>query len=345
MERGNGCARLPIPPRPPRPYCQFCGRAAHVNVEFRMVLVALSLVLVAITALVAASLYGAHQMTRLPRVATQGQLDGWQIPRPEQAHFHSRDGLELAGWWFPSHHARGSIVACHGHGGGKVSMLWVVAPLLPQYNVLLLDTRGHGESGGDRTSVGYLERLDVIAAVDWVHQREPEAPIGLLGISMGAAASIMAAAESPNVRAVVADSSFAQLRTPVSLAICERGYPSRIAPLLAWSVCRIASLQLGFAHHRRTNPVHRIADITPRPLLIIHGTEDSLIPPSEANALYAAARAPKDLWMVPGASHAMAVDVAPEEYGRRVVDFFGRWLQRRDWPSGRLLDGARTAKV
>jgi uncharacterized protein len=214
---------------------------------------------------------------------------------------------------------------CHGHGCDKRTSLWVAADLYPRMNVLLLDLRGHGESAGDRTSVGFLERLDVLGAVDWVLERQSGLRIGLLGISMGGGAAIQAAAECDAVGAVVADSPFARLRSPVGEAICARGYPRPLSPLLAWSVCTVASW-LGSPRGPWRDPIDVIGRIAPRSLLLIHGEADDLIPVENAYALYRRGGTSTELWIVPEAGHARIAEIAPKAYSERVRRFFDRWL-------------------
>jgi uncharacterized protein len=211
---------------------------------------------------------------------------------------------------------------CHGHGGSKLTSLWVAADLYPRFNVLLLDLRGHGQSDGNRTTMGYLERLDIVGAARWLDQRLGEQPIGVLGISMGAATAILAAAETERIGAIAADSPFARLRNPVRAAICQRGYPRAVSPLLAWSVCAVANLHMkGFA-----DPIEVVDRIAPRPLLIIHGEADTLIPVDNAQALFARAGEPKELWVVPEVAHARVAEVEPAAYAERITRFFERWL-------------------
>ncbi len=290
---------------------------------------------VVLAALVVAGLYGAEQLTRPARCALDDSAERWGLPEPEPVSPPAADGVRLSGWWFQSPQAAAAVVVCHGHGGNKMTSLWLATGLFPRFSVLLLDLRGHGDSEGDRTSVGYLERLDVVGAVHWVREQAGPIPIGLLGISMGAAAVILAAAECREVAAVVADSPFARLRTPVRFAIAARGYPRALAPVLAWAVELVAGWRLGMRHRTRLDPIDVVAGIAPRPLLLIHGQADELIPVEESHALWHLAGEPKEQWVLPEVGHARVADVEPRAYADRVAGFFERFLAPAQASAGR----------
>jgi uncharacterized protein len=277
-----------------------------------------------IAAVAALGLYGAEQLTRPRRNDLEDRAERWGLPEPRHLTLAAVDGVGLSAWWFDHPEACASVIVCHGHGGNKASSLWVAADLYPRFNVLLLDLRGHGQSGGGRTSVGFLERLDILAAIEWLDAQTRNQPIGVLGISMGGATAILAAGENPRIGAVIADSPFARLRSPVRAAICQRGYPRSVSPVLAWTVCTIASWQVKV--RGGLDPIDVVHRIAPRPLLIVHGEADELIPVENAYALYRRAGEPKELWVVPGVEHARVPEVQPRAYAERVAAFFERWL-------------------
>ena len=168
---------------------------------------------------------GSRKITRPHRSVPETTPD--EIGRPWEAlSFSSSDGTPLSAWLIPNPATTASVIVLHGFGGNKGTMLNVIDMLSDDFNVLALDVRGHGESGGAWTSVGHFERLDVIAAAEQLHQRGL-GPIGALGISMGAAIALLAAAESPLIRGVVADSAFAVLRHAVQGNARLQGYPPR----------------------------------------------------------------------------------------------------------------------
>jgi uncharacterized protein len=239
----------------------------------------------------------------------------------EDAHFETDDGVTLAGWFIPAASATGStVVIMHGFTGHRLGELAAYVPWLqPRYNVLQFDFRGHGASGDAPITLGARERLDVAAAVRFLHGRGL-GPVALLGISMGAAVAILAAPDL-EVAAVVADAPFAEVRNPVANRMRGEGYPlARIGSRL---VVAAAGLR---ARARLISPLARVARISPRGLLIIAPTEDRLIDYTQSLRLYEAARQPKELYVVEGAEHSTARWVGGREYERRVLSFLGQHL-------------------
>jgi len=148
-----------------------------------------------------------------------------------------------------------------------------------------------------------------------------------MGFSMGAAVAIATAPLSPAVRAVVADSAFAELRTILVTYLRHHGIPRPLAAALASLIIRAAGLRLK-AHLPDADPLRWVGRIAPRPLLLIHGGHDRDIPVSDARRLYEAAHEPKELWVVPQAEHRCVDKVSPQEYMSKVLGFFDRWLVR-----------------
>ena len=142
---------------------------------------------------------------------------------------------------------------------------------------------------------------------------------------MGGAAALLAAAESPEIDAVVADSSFAVLRHAVREGARLRGYPPAIVRPLAYLSCRTAAIWLRYPM-RSGDPINAVRHIAPRPLLLIHGGADTFILPEEALALHAAAGDPRELWLLPDVGHARALEANVDTYRDRVSTFFASAL-------------------
>jgi fermentation-respiration switch protein FrsA (DUF1100 family) len=186
-------------------------------------------------------------------------------------------------------------------------------------NVLIFDYRGHGELIGTPVTLGYQEVQDLLAAVDFVEERIPDPAIGVIGYSMGASVAIMGAARRPEIAAVVADSPFASQRSAVSLHI-RRVLHVWHAPLL--ELVDVLLGRLNGYHFRDVEPLREVESLAPRPLLLIHGSADSMTDPHDSEALYAAAGEPKELWIAPGVEHCGAYFSDRPGYVERVAAFF-----------------------
>lgn len=241
----------------------------------------------------------------------------------EEVDFKASDGLSLRGWWVPAPGSERAVVILHGHGG---SMDWDIhrAPALHAagFNVLLFDFRAHGRSDGRLATFGYLERLDVQGAVEFLKRRGMRR-IGLLGFSYGGIATMLAAPICPEVDAVITDGGPACMKTAIIGRCVEANLPRGLAAFLAWLVVNMTSLRLG-VNLSRYEALRWVGQIAPRPIFFVHGELDQYCPDFEE--LYAAAKQPKEVWRLPGIGHTKASETYPEEFRRRVIDFFNRSL-------------------
>jgi fermentation-respiration switch protein FrsA (DUF1100 family) len=192
------------------------------------------------------------------------------------------------------------------------------------YNVLMFDFRGHGGSEGQRVSMGYHERLDLLGAVDYLRSRGIDR-VGVLGFSMGGAVAISAAPQSEAIRAVVSDGAFARLGSAIVSGARERGLPGWVAAWVSPLMICLASLRLG-AWLPKADPIRWVDKIAPRALLIVHGGLDPYVSLAEVQELYAKAGEPKELWVVPEAGHRMVDKQRPDEYRAKLLAFFDKWL-------------------
>jgi alpha-beta hydrolase superfamily lysophospholipase len=248
----------------------------------------------------------------------------WEVQATfEPVAFVTADGITLRGWWLAREGATATIITCTGHRGVKSDLLGIGSALWRAgNNVLLFDFRGCGESDPAPLSVGFYELGDLRAALAHARERTPDLPLGLIGYSMGAAIALMVAADDPTVRAVVADSSYAAIGDVIAAAYRRRRVPTTF--LLAASD-RYNGWRYGY-RFGALRPVDVVARLAPRPLLIIHGEADDLTPVEHAHRLYAAARDPRELWIVPNTPHCGAYFADRPRYVNRVADFFARSL-------------------
>jgi fermentation-respiration switch protein FrsA (DUF1100 family) len=232
--------------------------------------------------------------------------------------FPASDGVVLRGWYLPSKNSA-AVVVGHGIGGHRAL---APAALLARhgYGVLAFDWRAHGESDGDLCTFGYHEVRDVEGALAWLRAQPDVDPgrIGMLGESMGAVVAIRAAAQMPEIRAVVAASPYPTLAESARNVWRGTGWPA--FPFLP--------LQLAFGRWQTgldlddLRPLDDVAALSPRPILILAGGQDPITGPDAGQRYYAAAGQPKDLWFEPDLGHLDFAQVYPAEYERRVVGFF-----------------------
>ncbi|HET9496192.1 MAG TPA: alpha/beta fold hydrolase, partial [Chloroflexia bacterium] len=218
------------------------------------------------------------------------------------------------------------------HGAGSVRDNFINmevgrALALQGFDIFLFDFRGHGGSGGDRTSLGEWEKRDIAGALAYLKSRGVE-HVGVLGYSMGASAALLAAPEQPEIEAVVTDSAFSDLFSVVESERIRIGVPNLFNPGYVF-----ASRELFGVDILANEPKHAIARLGDKPVLLIHGEEDALIPVEQAYELRDFARAAgnhnTELWVVPFANHVGAVGSAREEYVARVAEFFDEHLGKR----------------
>ena len=236
----------------------------------------------------------------------------------------------VSGWWLLRPETTRVIIGCTGYRARKSDLIGISSALWRAgFNVLLFDYHGHGSALGEHVTLAHREMSDFFGALAYAQGRVPGARIGVLGYSMGASIAIMGAARRPSVQAVVADSPFAT-HTDVF------GY--RIARTLhvpAAPVASVANRMLPYIAGYRSEevaPLREIADISPRPILLIHGCEDTAIPADHTRRLYEAAREPKELWLVEGAEHCGSYFIDRPAYCSRVASFFERNLAGSDEP-------------
>lgn len=245
--------------------------------------------------------------------------------------FPSRvDHLDLKGWLIPGG-SRRIVIEAHGYRENRSSD----APALPvaralhraDIAVLMFDFRDEGRSPGKEVTVGLYEQRDLSGAVRYARKLGYR-HIGVIGYSMGAATALEVAGSDRAVEATVADSPFANLSAYLQRHLSQwTGLPS-------WPFNPEISLELRWLYGlnpRRVDPERSLRHFGQRPLLLIAGTADTTVPPSNSQRLYRELRGEHDqrarLWLVSGATHVGAYGRHPSQYVATVVRFFRRYLR------------------
>lgn len=231
--------------------------------------------------------------------------------------------VELAAWTMHTVHGAPAVVLVHGFKTSREEMVpWARFLHDGGYNVLLLDTRGCGKSGGSTVGLGATEPHDIALAVDAARAEFGTSKVAVLGISLGAGAVILAAANDPDISAVIADSAWTDQDFQLARLSFVQAGPIRV-PLLPYGVGAVNAL-VG-ADVTKARPLDAIGRISPRPILLIHSADDenATTPVDGARRLFAAAGEPKQLWVAPRGGHVGALNAFPAEYRARVLDFLG----------------------
>ena len=242
----------------------------------------------------------------------------------EEVVVESSTGARLAGRFF---HGRedATIVLLHGYGGNQDELL----PLADQlhdagYSIFTYDQRGCGGSTGEVT-FGAREQDDLVSVVDYLASR-PDVDaerLGAFGYSMGGATAIMTAAREPRIKGVVADSAWSDVHAWLKPSVKDSFVHPRD---------RFTALSLQLAELRTgidlddLRPADVIGRISPRPVLLVHGRADEVVPAAEAERNHGAAQEPKELVLVSGAGHGDTIAPGGASLRGHVRHFFRRAL-------------------
>lgn len=254
-----------------------------------------------------------------------------EFDSPERYHlkyqaenFKAADGTSLNAWFFPAldkagnadaGEATATVLFLHGNAENISSHFRSIAWLPAQgFNVLALDYRGYGASGGEPSLEGM--QLDIDAAMRHLLAHEGVDPkrIVILGQSLGGALAIYYVAHSAyraNIRAVIIDSSFYDYR--------QIAQGKMAGSILTWPLQWLPWLVIDDDY----SPADAIASISPIPLLLIRGDRDVVVPPHNSQELFDHAGEPKELWTIPGAGHTQAF--ASKDVRQRLVEYLRRY--------------------
>ncbi len=245
--------------------------------------------------------------------------------RYDEVAFPADDGLALRGWFFPAHRPDSpAVIYAPATAHDQRSGLSLVPALhAADYHVLLFSYRGHGQSEGSRWGFTYgdTESRDLEAAVRYLRDTKGLSQIGVIGHSAGAVSAILSAARNPGIGAVVAVAPFTCVDE-----VWNTNRPTVVPQALLDLTLRLAEMRKGFDRND-VCPLDAVHLVSPRPLLIIHGTQDQRITQEQVHRLFAAAEEPKSLWLVEGASHNSIRDPMLDRLMPEVVAFLDRALR------------------
>lgn len=229
----------------------------------------------------------------------------------------------VSGWLLRGTPGMGVVLLLHGIRGDRRQMLGRAKFLFQTgHSVMLIDLPAHGESSGERITLGYREAEGVRVAMRYLTETFPDEKIAVIGRSLGAASFVLSkVAPSPN--AVVLESMYPTIEQAITRRLQKWLGPlgSLFTPIFLWQL----PAWLGVSADQ-LRPVAELSALG-SPILIISGVEDRHTTASETQYLFEAANQPKELWLVEGAAHVDLHAFNPEEYEAKVLAFLGKHLR------------------
>jgi fermentation-respiration switch protein FrsA (DUF1100 family) len=216
-----------------------------------------------------------------------------------------------------------TLILSHGYAGTRLEKglpaLSLAKTLVEAgYSVLMFDFCNSGLSSGHLTTIGFLEKQDLLGAIDWVRDHLP-GKLGLIGFSMGATTSLLAAAEMPDIAGVVADSPFSQLKPYLkqNLSVWSRlpNFP------FTWLIITILPRLTGIDPNQ-VDALIAVQQIYPRPVLFIHSRDDAAIPFTHSEKMWRMHQDRFEFWKTEKAGHVGTYQLYTQEYTSRVLAFF-----------------------
>ena len=242
--------------------------------------------------------------------------------------FIVNDGARLHAYYVAAPEAtRATAVIVHGYTDNAIRM-FMLAHLYNhelRYNVLLPDLHYSGLSDGDCFRMGWLDRLDVMRWMDVADSIFGGTQMVVHGISMGAATTMMVSGEEqrPFVRCFVEDCGYTSVWDEFEHELCGRfGLP-------AFPLLHVADWLCGVEHgwtFREASAVEQVKKCR-LPMLFIHGAADDFVPTWMVYELFEAKPQPKEIWVVPGAAHAVSYRDNRDQYVWRVRNFVSRHIK------------------
>lgn len=223
-----------------------------------------------------------------------------------------------------------TAVLVHGYCDNATRML----PIARIYNrelranVLLPDLYAHGQSDGDAIQMGWKDRLDVLhwisLAPELFRTEADSMRLVVHGISMGAATTMCVSGEqTPQyVKCFVEDCGYTSVWNEFSNEISAR-FSLPDFPLM-YTASWLVQVKYGW-NFREASPLKQVAKCQ-KPMLFIHGDNDTFVPTWMVYPLYEAKPQPKALWIAHGSKHADAYGDYKEEYTHRVLEFVEKYM-------------------
>lgn len=251
----------------------------------------------------------------------------------EQVSFLTEDGISINAYIVENQSSKGNVLILHGMHGMDATSLFDYAKFIfdAGYTPVVIDMRSHGKSEGSSLSFGYLETLDVIAAVEYLKgdDRYKDQPTIIYGLSMGASTAINTAAVSESIDGVIAISPFMSLQAQVYDYMKNDGAPTFFIKSFMPFVNLVLRSKFG-VNPIRESPEYRVKEIKKIPIFFVHGDIDSQTEVHHTELLYDnCSSSKKELWIVENADHLIVDDVLADSskyYRNRIIHFLDTYF-------------------
>lgn len=276
-------------------------------------------VIIALPVILAVS-FGMYGLARPTKVMSTSMPSDFGLVY-EQVSFYTSDAVKVSGWYVPKRGGAGAstVIVVHGYPADKGDILSRAVELADHYNLLFIDLRYFGQSGGAYTTLGSGEVNDVLAAVDYARSRRAES-IGIYGYDIGAAATLMALPKAHGVDAVVAEASYAKLQKMVLQLYHQFGPFGEFLTALSGVFGKL----FFNVDIYKSSPAEAVNASTV-PILLIHGRYDKVIPFENAEMIaFGLKDNPKaEFWFTDSQFHGEA----SRELPKKMDDFFSKYLK------------------
>ena len=263
----------------------------------------------------------------LGSVMTQGQQSNVSPANPPATDIRltSQDHVSIAGTFTPGCVERApGVLLLHGIGSSRQATAENAAWLASLgYATLTIDFRGHGQSDVTAGTFGYKEGLDALTAFKWLRKRQGDAPLAVLGVSLGGAASLIGEGGALPADAMILQAVYPDLRHAIA---------NRLKVRLPWLLAVVAEPLLSFQAPfrfgvlpRRLSPLRALAEYR-GPVLVIGGDMDRATLPSETRQMFEAASVGSEIWLLPGKDHGAVTTLTGTAYRHRIASFLERTI-------------------
>lgn len=232
----------------------------------------------------------------------------------------SYDGLKLYGRYYHYHDGAPLDIAFHGYRGTAIRDMCggIRLSYKMKHNILLVDQRAHGKSGGHTITFGIKERYDCLSWVEYAEKRfGADVRIFLYGVSMGAASVLMASelVQNHNVYGILADSPYSSPKEIIKKVCKDMKYP----PSITYPIVALSAKIFGRVNLSDTTAEDAVRN-SGIPIIILHGEDDRFVPHKMSEPI-AECRPNVERYTFPDAAHGISGIVHTESYNEAVLRF------------------------